>query len=235
MNKVLLFFTNKYKGDWEKIYYALNKKEEISYIDAKKSFNKLKDSYLCLVDSKYPDSLKTLYKPPFSLFLDGNKELLNKKDKYLTLLVNDIDLSLSLKKDILKHPEYIYIVDLEYTNLINFLLKNNIKFICVSSVGIKLAKKENLYKEIIKSNNLIISEIPNNINTYYDDQSNKRIMIGLSKKIIFDNKTLIDFNDIVLVLKREEIQAYWYSNKHNWDFISTIKSIGDLFNSNLLH
>ncbi len=97
MNIILLYFVIKYEGDWDKVYEALDKKERVSLheiTDLEKKLDEDKVKYITILDNDYPKQLKAAYKPPFVLFYEGNKELLN--DSQFIAYVGDA----SLGKDV---------------------------------------------------------------------------------------------------------------------------------------
>ncbi|MCK5945734.1 MAG: DNA-protecting protein DprA [Mycoplasmataceae bacterium] len=82
MNIILIYFSIKYKGDWDKIYRALEDKEKVSLADIQKLENEMKESKWNLgtiLDQDYPKRLKEAYKPPFVYWYKGDKKLLKKK------------------------------------------------------------------------------------------------------------------------------------------------------------
>ena len=60
-----------YQGDWDKIAKALQ--DDVQAIDIP-----IKDSYITIYDSEYPDSLRKLRFPPWVLFYCGDISLLRK-------------------------------------------------------------------------------------------------------------------------------------------------------------
>ena len=82
MNIILIYFSIKYKGDWDKIYKALENKEKVSLSEIKNLEDKMKDypwQVGTILDQDYPKKLKEAYKPPFVFWFKGDKKLLNKK------------------------------------------------------------------------------------------------------------------------------------------------------------
>ncbi|MDD8037427.1 MAG: hypothetical protein PHC59_14890 [Thomasclavelia ramosa] len=78
MRNILVSMALKYEGDFNKIYDALANKTQFTdneIIDLKKD---IKSSYVTIIDSNYPEALKTMESPPFVLFYEGNIKLLDK-------------------------------------------------------------------------------------------------------------------------------------------------------------
>ena len=67
MNDILIYFYEKYEGDWDEIYKAIQRKEAVNSEQAKKFLKGYKDKYdyVTLIDNEYPDEYKANYKPPF--------------------------------------------------------------------------------------------------------------------------------------------------------------------------
>lgn len=235
MEKVLLFFTIKYRGDWDAIFCALTAKEAITYESAQKLYLLHKNHYISLLDRDYPVGLKSIYKPPFSLFVYGNRSLLFKSDNYVSLLVDDNNIDKRLLNDILINKFVIYIVDFRQKNLINFLLEKNIRFIALYQYGLNNIKKHTLFQKIIDSNNLVITEIPNKIKNDYFDQSFLRILFGISMNLMFDYKDEVKLKEIVNILNIEKNNFYWYEKQKSINECKQINSIKDFFEKKLLH
>ena len=69
MNDILIYFYEKYEGDWDLIYKAINQKERVNYGEASQFLKSYKDKYdyVTLIDNDYPEEYKGNYKPPFVL------------------------------------------------------------------------------------------------------------------------------------------------------------------------
>ncbi len=92
MNIILIYFAIKYKGDWDKIYKALEGKEKVSLSDLKDLEKRLeKEAFhvITILDINYPKKLKEAYKPPFVIWVKGNEKILN--DKLICATGNDVD------------------------------------------------------------------------------------------------------------------------------------------------
>ena len=75
---VILYLSLKYKGDWNSIFTAVRTKEKFDKEHYKELVKDIKCSYVTILDSNYPQSLKTIYRPPFVLFYYGDLDLVNK-------------------------------------------------------------------------------------------------------------------------------------------------------------
>ncbi|WP_027121004.1 DNA-processing protein DprA [Mycoplasma leonicaptivi] len=91
MNEILLYYSNIYQGDNEKIYYAIKNNKSVNVNDLEKVVNSYKQAnikFLTVLDDLYPTSLFRLKQPPFVLYYIGNIDLLNYENK--VYLINEI-------------------------------------------------------------------------------------------------------------------------------------------------
>lgn len=96
MNIILIYFSIKYKGDWNKIYDALENKEKVSLKEIKELESIIKENnwnVKTIIDVDYPKKLKTAYKPPFVIWWKGDINLL---EGQLVAITGDNDDSKSL-------------------------------------------------------------------------------------------------------------------------------------------
>lgn len=71
---LLVYLAVEHKGNWNDILTAIALKEPVKFEDVEmvaKAFKE--DDYITMVDKNYPDELKTLERPPFVLFRNGNE------------------------------------------------------------------------------------------------------------------------------------------------------------------
>lgn len=76
MDKVLLYFSLKYHGEWDKIYEALDRKEKITQQELASVEQRIDCDYLTIINPLYPTNLKNSHHPPFVLFYKGKIDLL---------------------------------------------------------------------------------------------------------------------------------------------------------------
>lgn len=224
MKNVLYYFTQKYKGNWEGIYNSLSVKEMIP----KDKYLKINvediSNYVCLIDKDYPNELKTIYKPPFSIFMYGNKSLLN--NKLLGIYGNNIT-ALDCEK-LIGLDKIIFILDFDNKKLINYFMKNNLNFILVYKNGFSKMNKE-LFNKVIESGNLILTEMPNTNKEVYNDQLHNRIIFGLTKKMLFFNSKInMEFNTIIEFCRLENVLCFSFKEFNNKN-IKKINNINDIF------
>lgn len=82
MNIILIWFAIKYKGDWDKIYDALEKHEKVTLEEIRGLEEMIKEkdwNIITILDIDYPNKLKEAYKPPFVIWYKGDIKLLDNK------------------------------------------------------------------------------------------------------------------------------------------------------------
>lgn len=84
MRFILIFFHLKYKGDWDKIFKALEAKEPVSLKDKEEVEAKYGDQYITLIDRLYPSVLKEVFKPPFVITFKEGEKIINEMAKVET-------------------------------------------------------------------------------------------------------------------------------------------------------
>lgn len=170
MNLILIYFSIKYKGDFQKIFSALKNHEEINDEDLTNLKNKIDSreiEAITLLDDEYPNEFKRLFKPPFVLFYKGNIKLLKNEFKInLTGDKNNRDVEAYLNQSL---PEvfkrYTWVTNLYKgldQNINNEFIKNNKPRIYISANGVEKPYFAN--EIILDENSLIISEYPNGSN-----------------------------------------------------------------------
>ncbi|MDR0832010.1 MAG: DNA-processing protein DprA [Bacillales bacterium] len=82
---ILLFYSLKYQGEYQKISQALKEKEYISLESYQEAINNLPYKYISLLDKEYPEKLKKIDMPPYVLYYKGNIDLL-KENKFLSIV-----------------------------------------------------------------------------------------------------------------------------------------------------
>lgn len=85
-SEILGYIALAYSGDWDRMYECIKKRWKFDVPTALEELSKLSDDYVTLVDSKFPETLKNLRRPPFTLFYRGNYELLRHPEKTVTIV-----------------------------------------------------------------------------------------------------------------------------------------------------
>ncbi|WP_342269288.1 hypothetical protein [Spiroplasma endosymbiont of Aspidapion aeneum] len=118
MNSVLLYFNEKYEGDFGKIYNALERKEKINKTEIIKDWTKGYD-YISLTSSEYCHPLKYAKEPPFLLFTQGDKNLLNYFERGISIEGSDY-----IRQDGYEHVENI-VTECKRQQLIPYISPNS--------------------------------------------------------------------------------------------------------------
>ncbi len=177
MNKVILYFALKYKGNWEKIYDAIKAKENVTIEQVETLKNKYNDNLITIIDESYLNNFKTIYMPPLCLFHVGNKDLL-KNEKDIVSLWGDTSYQNWLEADLNKQKTYAIIYDNSMQDNVETLLQIGYKIILItnnyknSDIGF-LANYDNA---------LFVTEIPFEVKKADIDleQTNERLLLGIS-------------------------------------------------------
>ena len=190
MNIILIWFAIKYKGDWDKIYQALEEKEKISLKELKRLENRMKEEEIkaiTILDLGYPNQLKKAYKPPFVLFYKGNLDIL----KRTFMCASGNELNLTVKKWINNSIEEIThrhgLVSAIYKGVDQFVLKRVMEakkdLLVVSANDVEdpfLATRVEPGEHI-----LIVSEYPKNTNIKKERlRARNRIIAAFAESLV---------------------------------------------------
>ncbi len=192
MNDIILYFACKFFGDWERIYDAIEKQEDIDFEEIEELKERYKGMYITIMDDDYPLDLKRIDKPPFVIFYKGRKELLNsKKIWYFGTYFNDKfeNVALIHRNEIKK--EKISLIT-GYSNDFEKYFVNSIKpnnSIIIRDSGINsYINMTRIEEELFIKDNLIISEYPDKvIPSLYTWESSNRIKHGLADGLFLLN------------------------------------------------
>ena len=84
---ILIYLSFKYLGDWNKMYQAMQDREQVfDDEDLIKRISLMKCKALTILDERYPEYLKNINKPPFVLFYYGDITLLEDYVKVLAVI-----------------------------------------------------------------------------------------------------------------------------------------------------
>lgn len=90
----LIALVERYGGDWDKVYNAIQNKEDISGDGEKlrddlcNRCNSAGIQIVTIIDNNYPEALKGVNKPPFAIFYRGDLSLLQNKNEKVCVLGN---------------------------------------------------------------------------------------------------------------------------------------------------
>ena len=176
MEKVLVYLSIIYNGDWNKIYKAILEKQEIDKEKMELTLKDVKDNYVTLLSPNYPEYLKHIYKPPFVLFYKGDLNLLLDKNLIRIAVIGSRNntergklITESICRDLLSNESVVIVSGL--AKGIDGIahascLKENGKTIAIlgNGLGVCYPKENSSLYENIASKGLLISEYPHFIN-----------------------------------------------------------------------
>lgn len=197
--ELLIALSLKYKGDWQQIYDAIYRKEDINAEQAKEEIEKLNCRTITIVDPEYPLSLKNIFKPPFVLYCYGDITLLKGYSNNLAV-VGAREPSDYARKNVVKIIKDIAL-DFPVVSGCALGIDGLAQQTCIDAGGRTIGvlgcgidvihPKTNtaLIKEIAK-NHLLVSEYPPQTEPTKDKfTSRNRIVVGLTLHVlIFDVK-----------------------------------------------
>ena len=195
MKDVLLYFAYRYKGDWDEIYNALDRKEKFDFEECERIKAELAEDthVVTILDSEYPYSLKQIYKPPFVLFCKGDMELLNAKGVAVEGTTNPtehgIENATELTEELIRDGQIVITGFNEGINANAHKVAKELEgyTIAVMHSGIDNVHpvgEVDLYKDLIQ-NNLVVSEYPEDTKqTKTSVQDANRIVTGISHGVV---------------------------------------------------
>lgn len=77
MEEVLLAFSEKYQGDFLKVFQAIKTKERLTEKEVDYFIRDIDEQYITIMSEDYPDGFKKMSCPPIVLYYEGNLELIN--------------------------------------------------------------------------------------------------------------------------------------------------------------
>ena len=197
MNTILLYFSIKYKGDWDAIFSALENKEHVSLKEIQTLEKELKNkkySYITILDSNYPNKLKAAYKPPFVIWYEGDIKMLN--NMLLCLSgeeVTDIDKNRIDKFLPEVHKNHRLVMG-HFKGLSDYLIKKSQEMIQICAQGINTIKRD-----IYSKNTLFISEYPYDTKPKKDHFANRNRIISsfCESLILFNSRKQSGINSLI--------------------------------------
>ncbi|TPR54340.1 DNA-processing protein DprA [Metamycoplasma neophronis] len=241
MNEFLIYFTQKYKGDWDTVYRAIKKLEKVEEkeFDQIKQIEEVKNKkYITLLDENYPKGFNNLYKPPFVIYYDGNINLLNKKIICVTGNLMNENGEKFLEKLVYLPNDYVFISEVWNgydMRIITHLLKNNKSVIVVFASGIESGKKMLKMQDFVNKDVLFLSEYPAQYHitkrAYY---ARNRIVAGLADSLILlasQNNKLMPLVDNFIEQNKRVLCIAPMNDEENNDNIELINNGASLINS----
>jgi len=193
-SKYLLYYSLKYKGNWDKIMKALQTKEVIELDALENTYNAFTGNFITMLDAEYPERLKQTLKPPFVLFYEGDINLLNNENIMAithTRYTNRADLK-DAETILVNDKPLTYLVADAENDLDKAILDMGKPTIAVLGYPLFLNKNHNV--------GLIITDIPNNVTCKTQDGATGkyRIMAGIAHKLLVLSATKMS-SGIVMV------------------------------------
>ena len=192
--KILVYLSQKYEGNWNKIFDEISAKKEFDEEEANSYLKKVKSNYITMLDPEYPESLKNVYKPPFVLYYRGDISLISDTHNKLSVVGSrkateyGLEVTDKLVSEVAK--DFVIISGLAYgvdSAAHKACINNGGRTVAVLGHGLNMYYLEDnaeLFKEIEK-NHLILTEFPDDVGPqpYYFPIRN-RIIAGLSETLL---------------------------------------------------
>lgn len=220
VNDIIWFFTVKYKGDWERIYKAIDSKESINKEEFEDTLTLKKDNYICmsdrefLEDSLYPSNFEYTYKPPFSLFWKGNIKLFEKQLITLSNFTKKDFKKIVLVDDLKNH--IVFVIDYNDENLVNYLINEKYNFVAILNQSIESVCDTKQYQQIVDNDNLVLTEYPFSAEKDSLSDTYLRIITGLSRIVLLGNDTSKSkLQKIEKICLLDEIKTFSIDDKGN--------------------
>lgn len=220
MEKVLLFFSLKYRGNWDRIYSALEQKESVLKSEVNTVKEMVTSDYLTIIDSHFPSALKRCSNPPFVLYTLGNQELLinydqtigvvsgNKYDNYGLEVIEKLVIDWIKKGCVLVFGNTMALNE----RLLTYVAKNQGNVIIIANEGLVSFKTKNktLIDKFETHRLLIVSEFYQDQDPDYDNQAlYYRLIVALGRRLVFVELTKKEPNfEIFNIALREEKEIF---------------------------
>lgn len=202
MEEILLYFSIKYKGNFDDIFNALETHEQVAPDLVQETIKEVNSKYTTLISSDYPSSLKEINCPPFVLFYHGDLSLLDCKESISvvgTRNPNHYGKEITMKLvDELVDKSKVIISEMSKgigETALNKTIESNGKAVAVLGTGINYPyPKSNvqLYEKI-KECGLVISEYPDTLEPMKENFVRKnRIITGISNSLLVTQAKIKD-------------------------------------------
>ncbi len=217
MKEIINYFAFEKKGNWDKMYEAIQNKERVATEKIEDFWNIEKNNYISIVDDDYPENFKKIYMPPLILYYAGNKEIMQKRNNislYGNITENDF---LKVVNRIVPKEGVVFSLKMTEQNL-KFAKKyavDGYDFIIVDS-GAFDSKLADELKTI--PNILYMSELPELKKIYISKQQLfERLLLGVSSQSIFlnPNDQPEEYIKFVNINAFEKRKSYFIGNKTN--------------------
>lgn len=95
---ILIYLSQLYHGDWEKMYDAVQRKQPLEKEEVERTIEMMKGKAITIIDNDYPENFKHCVRPPLVIYYEGNAELLTKPEKTVAFVGSRIASPYALKK-----------------------------------------------------------------------------------------------------------------------------------------
>lgn len=221
MKSIIRYFTEKYAGDWEKVYSAIENKEQVSITDLVEAEERWKSeegktpNYTTIIDLDYPDNFKEIYKPPFSIFSYGNRELMDSNNNLVSIFGEmDLEDYKAVAKVAGENAILVIKGSTKNEKVINDLIDDGIKVVAVCDGKIEDKLSEETIQKIKSEKSLVISEFDRKPESIQPDLNWVRVANGVSLKPVISLKNHLNNIENLVALeiaKNEPCQIYYYS------------------------
>lgn len=210
MDEILLYLSLKHAGQWMAIYDSLNKREQLSVREVEKAVDEVDCSFITLIDNKYVENLKSIYKPPFGVFCYGNYNLLC--SNCLTVYADDSNDNFI--RTLQANKVHIIWPNLSTKEMVNVLKKyktNNIFYMPEVKNASDKAYQNLLVNQDVIFENAFFSEIwERKSDIDYSAQLPERLYLGISKKVlILRPLSSKELYSLANYCKNEDISVYF--------------------------
>lgn len=221
MREIIYFLTNKYKGNWELIYNAIQNREIINLYE----LNNQKWSeydFISIIDDNYPDNFKKIYMPPLSLFISGNKNLLTIKKIISIWGEYNLECLKQFLKENKKDIAYAFRFKSKDIKLYQELNKAGYALILIDDDKATSIKTE-LLKQL--ENYCYLTEFPYFIDKIDKDsqQNFERLLLGVSNMSLIINPSKDQFQKCNIIHHFEKRKLFVWSS--NSDYINNQNNI----------
>lgn len=165
------------KGDWNEVYQFLKRDRNLSSIDgrsASRLVGKLKYDVITLVDQDYPIAWREMSKPPFVVYLKGNRQLL--KEDMIGIVGGKVpssytrDVLEKLMEQLPKKMPIVTGIELGVETIANHCRENRVVCLASGFEADELYQRKSSY-HTLSFDDLLISELPPtakfNLQAYY--------------------------------------------------------------------
>lgn len=169
-SEVIAYYSVIHKGDWASIWDSLHSQNEPDEEEVRKVLKSIKSKWVTVMDDDYPEQLKSIYRPPYTLFYHGDLSIISNKYKGISVVGarENTRYGAAVTRNLVrKLSKELYVVSGMARGIDGIAHRTCIevggKTVCVLGCGINVCypvSNLDIYDEA-KKHHLIISEYPN--------------------------------------------------------------------------